>query len=62
MRLMTVNDFRLDGRLAMVTGSTSGIGAALARGLGEAGAHVLVNGRRLDRVAQMIEALRADGI
>jgi gluconate 5-dehydrogenase len=59
---MTANDFRLDGRLALVTGSTSGIGAALARGLGEAGAHMLINGRRLDRVAQMIEALRADGI
>lgn len=54
--------FRLDGKVALVTGSTSGIGAALARGLGEAGARVLVNGRRLDRIDQVIDALRADGI
>lgn len=59
---MTANGFRLDGRRALVTGSTSGIGAALARGLGEAGACVLINGRRLDRVERMIERLRAGGI
>lgn len=59
---MTKDGFRLDGRLALVTGSTSGIGAALARGLGQAGARVLINGRRLDRVERMIERLRADGI
>lgn len=59
---MTKDGFRLDGRLALVTGSTSGIGAALARGLGQAGARVLINGRRLDRVERMVERLRADGI
>lgn len=59
---MTPNGFRLDGRRALITGSTSGIGAALARGLGEAGACVLINGRRLDRVEMMIERLRAGGI
>ncbi len=32
--------FRLDGRLALVTGSSTGIGLALARGLAQAGAPV----------------------
>ena len=59
---MNAHGFRLDGRLALITGSTSGIGAALARGLGESGAHVLINGRRLDRVDRMVEELCSDGI
>jgi NAD(P)-dependent dehydrogenase (short-subunit alcohol dehydrogenase family) len=37
--------FRLDGRLALVTGSSTGIGLALARGLAQAGAPVVLNGR-----------------
>ena len=59
---MMADAFRLDGKVALVTGSTSGIGAALARGLGEAGARVLINGRRVDRIEQVIARLRADGI
>ena len=44
--------FDLAGRLALVTGSSQGIGKALARGLGQAGARVVLNGRdeaRLER-------------
>jgi gluconate 5-dehydrogenase len=37
--------FDLSGRLALVTGSSQGIGLALARGLGQAGAGVVLNGR-----------------
>jgi NAD(P)-dependent dehydrogenase (short-subunit alcohol dehydrogenase family) len=37
--------FRLDGRIALVIGGTSGIGAAIAGGLRDAGARVLVAGR-----------------
>lgn len=42
--------FDLTGRRALVTGSTQGIGLALARGLMQAGAHVVLNGRDPDRL------------
>ena len=37
--------FDLTGRLALVTGSSQGIGLSLARGLADAGARVVLNGR-----------------
>lgn len=40
--------FDLDGRTALVTGSSKGIGHAIAEGLLEAGAHVVLNGRNAD--------------
>ena len=43
--------FALSGRLALVTGSTDGIGLALARGLGQAGARVVLNGRNAKKLA-----------
>ena len=51
--------FSLRGRLALLTGSSAGIGLALARGLAGAGAAVVLNGRdavKLDRVAQALSA------
>ena len=53
--------FGLSGRIALVTGSSGGIGRALAAGLAAAGARVVVNGRDGARVAQAVAALRADG-
>ncbi|MEU6735383.1 SDR family NAD(P)-dependent oxidoreductase [Streptomyces physcomitrii] len=47
----------LSGRSALVTGSTQGIGAAIAQGLAAAGARVGVNGRGEDRVAEAIETM-----
>lgn len=50
---------QLEGKIAWITGGGSGIGAATARALAEAGAHVVVSGRRaaeLDRVAADIRA------
>lgn len=49
----------LKGRKAVVTGSTAGIGKAIAEGLARAGASVVINGRTEGRVAAAIEELRA---
>jgi gluconate 5-dehydrogenase len=50
--------FDLSGKLALVTGSSGGIGLAIARGLADAGARVVLNGRDAGRLA---EAARAFG-
>lgn len=49
----------LSGRRCLVTGSTSGIGYAIASGLARAGGSVVVNGRTADRVRQAVERLRS---
>ncbi len=53
--------FRLDGRIALVTGSSQGIGNAIARGLAEAGAIVVFNGRDAKKVAAAAAELRGAG-
>ncbi len=50
----------LSGRTALVTGSTGGIGFAIAAGLARAGATVAVNGRGADRVRAAIDRIAAD--
>jgi NAD(P)-dependent dehydrogenase (short-subunit alcohol dehydrogenase family) len=52
-------DLDLSGKVALVTGSTAGIGFSIAAGLAEAGAHVWVNGRTTARVDSAIARLRA---
>jgi len=47
----------LSGKTALVTGSTSGIGNAIARGLAAAGAAVMVNGRTQAKVDAVVAAL-----
>ena len=49
--------FDLTGRLALVTGSSQGIGLALARGLAEAGARIVLNGRRKAALADAASAI-----
>lgn len=53
--------FRLDGRVAFVTGASSGIGATLARAFAHAGAAVALIARRQDRLEIFAEELRATG-
>ena len=60
--MITANTFRLDHRLALVTGSSSGIGLALARGLGQAGAALVLNGRDQTKLAATAATLRAEGL
>lgn len=56
------NLFDLTGRVALVTGSSRGIGLGLARALGEAGAHVVLNARTADDLDNAATALRDDGL
>jgi gluconate 5-dehydrogenase len=53
--------FSLKGRLALVTGSGQGIGYALAKGLAEHGARVVVNGRTPEKVERAVAALNGEG-
>jgi NAD(P)-dependent dehydrogenase (short-subunit alcohol dehydrogenase family) len=52
-------DLKLAGKIALVTGSTAGIGLAIAKSLATEGAHVYVNGRTQERVDAAIMALRS---
>ena len=47
-----MDSFRLDGKVALVTGATYGIGMAMAEALGEAGARIAFNARHADKVAE----------
>jgi NAD(P)-dependent dehydrogenase (short-subunit alcohol dehydrogenase family) len=51
-------NYQLDGKLCLVTGSTAGIGLAIASALAGEGAEVIVNGRSDDRVAEAIEKIK----
>src|SRR5262245_17417772 len=60
---MTIlNSFRLDGRVALITGAARGLGWEMSKALAEAGAHVLLNGRTAERVQPRVDALRAAGL
>ncbi len=54
--------FRLDGKTALVTGASSGIGISLVKALAAAGATVVFNGRRADMVEEAMKNYAAEGI
>lgn len=62
--LQPLNDpssFRLDRRVALVTGASRGLGYEIASGLARSGAHVLVNSRSAERTEAVAEGIRKDG-
>ena len=58
---MSLSLFSLAGKIALVTGSGQGIGLALAEGLSDAGAHVVLNGRDRAKLERAQQALAAAG-
>jgi NAD(P)-dependent dehydrogenase (short-subunit alcohol dehydrogenase family) len=53
--------FRLDGRIVLVTGASSGLGRHFARLLADVGAQVLVAARRADKLAELVDEIGAAG-
>jgi NAD(P)-dependent dehydrogenase (short-subunit alcohol dehydrogenase family) len=59
---MTVLDmFRLDGKVAVVTGASSGLGVSFAHALAEAGADVVLGARRVDRLDETKRLVESTG-
>ena len=56
-----LNEFSLDGKTALVTGGSSGLGKEIALVLAEAGADVAVAARRLTRICETADAIRSLG-
>ena len=54
--------FDISGKLILITGSGRGLGFALAAGMGQAGARVVLNGRDASRLAEAEKSLRSGGI
>lgn len=58
---MSLSLFDLSGKRALITGSSQGIGYALARGLAAAGAEIVLNGRDAGKLGAAAQALREEG-
>ncbi|MEN0006732.1 MAG: glucose 1-dehydrogenase [Bacteroidota bacterium] len=54
--------FQLDGKVAILTGASKGIGAAMARGLAEFGAKVVISSRKQEAVDTVAEELKSQGL
>jgi NAD(P)-dependent dehydrogenase (short-subunit alcohol dehydrogenase family) len=57
----SLDQFRLDGKVAIVTGASSGLGVTFARALAEAGADVVLGARRVDRLEETKRLVEAAG-
>lgn len=59
---MSTTIFDLSGKTALVTGSSRGLGRAMAEGLARAGAKIVINGTNAARVDEAVSTLRAQGL
>jgi NAD(P)-dependent dehydrogenase (short-subunit alcohol dehydrogenase family) len=59
--MIVIDMFRLDGRVAIVTGASSGLGVAFAVALAEAGADVVLGARRVERLEATAQLVREHG-
>jgi NAD(P)-dependent dehydrogenase (short-subunit alcohol dehydrogenase family) len=57
----TLDRFRLDGRTAVVTGASSGLGAGFARALAQSGANVVIGARRCDQLRETAHSVQNAG-
>lgn len=56
---MSLSLFNLSGKRALITGGTQGIGFSIAKGLGEAGASLVINARNSEKLTQCIQELQS---
>lgn len=61
-RCGVIDNFRLDGRVATVTGASRGLGLEIARALGSAGARIYINGTDEGRLGAAVDRLGRDGV
>ncbi|MEP5763499.1 MAG: glucose 1-dehydrogenase [Halieaceae bacterium] len=59
--MAAIDLFRLDNKIALVSGGSRGIGEAMCHGLAEQGAHVIVSSRKLDGCEVVAQAIRDNG-
>ena len=55
------NLFNLSGKIALITGSSRGLGYVMAKGLGSAGVKIILNGRNEERLEKAVNQLRKEG-
>lgn len=60
--MSNANPFDLSGKVALVTGSTMGIGEGIARVLAQAGAHVIISSRKQEDCERVAETFREEGL
>ena len=59
---MNSNDFRLDNKIALITGASYGIGFAIAKGFASVGATIVFNDIKQEQVEKGLEAYPKEGI
>lgn len=62
MNRRITNKFSLDGKVAIITGASKGIGESIARGMAEAGAKVVISSRKQAAVDEVAEGFKAEGL